>query len=162
MNDNIYPEYQNSIHFQNRSGVRATCPDCHVPRNWIDKVVRKVGATNELIHKVMGSINTREKFIGKRLALAEHVWSAMEDSESLECRNCHELTYMSTKAQEPIKAHGRAKEQNMTCIDCHKGIAHELPEEFIESEHLRYENENINCGNCHANLERETWDDDWG
>jgi cytochrome c-type protein NapC len=30
MRANPYAELQNTIHFKNRSGVRATCPDCHV------------------------------------------------------------------------------------------------------------------------------------
>ncbi|HRE18510.1 MAG TPA: NapC/NirT family cytochrome c, partial [Rhodocyclaceae bacterium] len=30
MKDNVYQEYRNTIHYSNRSGVRATCPDCHV------------------------------------------------------------------------------------------------------------------------------------
>jgi len=27
------------------------------------------------------------------------------------------------------KKHARAREEGKTCIDCHKGVAHELPEE---------------------------------
>ena len=158
MRDNIYPEYKASVHFQNASSVRATCPDCHVPRNWTDKVIRKIGATNELLHKFLGSIDTREKFLEKRLELASHVWSAMEANDSLECRNCHELDLISPQHRRN-KAHQRAEKQNMTCIECHKGIAHKLPESFIEAEHTRYKEENINCGNCHSNLEREIWTD---
>ena len=155
MRDNILPEYKKSVHFLNTSGVRATCPDCHVPKNWFDKVVRKVGATNELMHKVIGSIDTRGKFIEKRLTLAGYVWEAMESNDSLECRNCHELTYMRTNNL----AHVHAVETSMTCIDCHKGIAHELPADFVENEHRRYERENTNCGNCHAGLAhlQEDW-----
>lgn len=153
MRDNIYPEYRESVHFQNASGVRATCPDCHVPREWLDMVVRKVGATNELFHKVIGSIDTREKFLSKRLRLAEHVWSAMEANDSLECRNCHELTYMNQSNRTNNKAHERAVATKMTCIDCHKGIAHKLPESYIQSEHARYERENTYCGDCHVNLD---------
>src|SRR5665647_2421454 len=32
MKDNVYAEYKGTIHDQNRTGVRAICPDCHVPR----------------------------------------------------------------------------------------------------------------------------------
>ena len=42
MKDNVYPAYAESIHYSNRSGVRASCADCHVPHRWSDKVVRKV------------------------------------------------------------------------------------------------------------------------
>jgi len=31
MRDNVYQELKTTIHYSNRSGVRATCPDCHVP-----------------------------------------------------------------------------------------------------------------------------------
>ncbi|HVJ12039.1 MAG TPA: NapC/NirT family cytochrome c, partial [Burkholderiales bacterium] len=30
MRDNVYQEIQPTIHFTNRSGVRAVCSDCHV------------------------------------------------------------------------------------------------------------------------------------
>lgn len=153
MRNNIYPEYRKSVHFENASGVRATCSDCHVPREWLGKIVRKIRATNELFHKIVGSIDSREKFLNKRLQLAGYVWSAMQDNDSLECRNCHELTYMSQSARQLNKAHLRAVDANMTCIDCHKGIAHSLPQSFIETEHNRFERENTPCGNCHAELD---------
>lgn len=31
MRNNVYQELKATIHYTNRSGVRATCPDCHVP-----------------------------------------------------------------------------------------------------------------------------------
>ena len=48
--------------YTNRSGVRATCPDCHVPKDWEHNVIRKISATNERFHKAIGSISTKEKF----------------------------------------------------------------------------------------------------
>ena len=41
MEDNVYEEYKETIHYSNRTGVRATCPDCHVPKEWQHKVVVK-------------------------------------------------------------------------------------------------------------------------
>ena len=32
MEENVFKEYQNTIHYTNRTGVRATCPDCHDAR----------------------------------------------------------------------------------------------------------------------------------
>ena len=49
----IFEEYKKSIHYSNRTGVRAICADCHVPRDWGAKVVRKVKASNELFHKLV-------------------------------------------------------------------------------------------------------------
>jgi cytochrome c-type protein NapC len=85
MRDNVYKEYRNSVHFTNPTGVRATCPDCHVPREWTHKVIRKVQASNELLHHFLGTIDSREKFINKRHELAQHVWKEMKETNSREC-----------------------------------------------------------------------------
>ncbi|MDH5301907.1 MAG: NapC/NirT family cytochrome c [Gammaproteobacteria bacterium] len=129
MNDYVYQEYQDTIHYNNRSGVRATCPDCHVPKEWGHKVVRKIQATNELFHKMAGTVDTPEKFEAKRLQLAENVWAAMKKTDSRECRNCHDFNSMDYMAQErrAVHQHDLGLESGKTCIDCHKGIAHSLP-----------------------------------
>jgi len=137
MRDTVFQEYKETIHYKNRSGVRAACPDCHVPKDWVHKFVRKVQASKELYSKfIAGSIDTPEKFEGKRMELAQHVWTAMKESDSRECRNCH-----SWEAMDPKKQHARgrkkmeqAQKEGKTCIDCHKGIAHLLPKEFKEDE----------------------------
>ncbi|MDH3948505.1 MAG: NapC/NirT family cytochrome c, partial [Gammaproteobacteria bacterium] len=77
MEATVYQEYKHSVHYSNPSGVQATCPDCHVPREWTPKVIRKIQASNELFHWIIGSIDTPEKFEAKRLQLARHVWQAM-------------------------------------------------------------------------------------
>ena len=84
MENNVYQEYRNTIHASNRSGVRATCPDCHVPRDWSHKIVRKIQASNEVLHKVLGSIDTPEKFEAKRLQLAKNEWARMKKTDSAE------------------------------------------------------------------------------
>ncbi|HXF65316.1 MAG TPA: NapC/NirT family cytochrome c [Burkholderiales bacterium] len=129
MRVNVFQEYQHTIHYSNRSGVRATCPDCHVPREWGPKVVRKIYASNELLHKILGSIDTPEKFQAKRLKLAQSEWARMKRNDSQECRNCHHFGYMDFTEQgsRAVAFHERAFAQGMTCIDCHKGIAHQLP-----------------------------------
>ena len=69
MKENVYVEYRNTIHYQNRTGVRATCPDCHVPKEWVPKIIRKVQASNEVLHKVLGSIEYACKVAGAKLIL---------------------------------------------------------------------------------------------
>src|SRR5689334_21037194 len=59
MRDNVYQELQDTVHWSNRSGVRATCPDCHVPHPWIYKIQRKIAASNELFHKIVGTVDTK-------------------------------------------------------------------------------------------------------
>jgi cytochrome c-type protein NapC len=137
MRDNVYKEYSdNTIHYTNRTGVRATCPDCHVPKEWGPKMLRKVQASRELYGKVMGSIDTREKFEAKRLQLAEREWARMKANDSLECRNCHTLASMDVEKQKPRakRSHELAVKNDETCIDCHKGIAHHKPKGMKEED----------------------------
>jgi cytochrome c-type protein NapC len=130
MRDTVYVEYQQTIHYSNRTGVRAICSDCHVPKDWLHKVGRKIQASGELYGKLVGTIDTPEKFEAKRAELAHHVWKRMKETDSLECRNCHTTTAMSTELQSERaqKRHKKALTDGKTCIDCHFGIAHTEPE----------------------------------
>ncbi|MDT3669596.1 MAG: NapC/NirT family cytochrome c [Aromatoleum sp.] len=136
METNVYQEYKKTIHYTNRTGVRATCPDCHVPKDWTHKMIRKVQASKEVWGKLTGTIDTREKFEAKRLQLARNEWKRMKASDSRECRNCHSLESMNTETQKQRarKQHEMARDDNMTCIDCHKGIAHQKPEGMTEED----------------------------
>jgi cytochrome c-type protein NapC len=134
MRDNVYQEYKETIHFSNRTGVRAVCSDCHVPREWGPKMIRKAKASFEVWGKLTGAIDTKEKFEAKRMELAGHEWARMKANNSQECRNCHSFEAMSAELQKqtPYKKHMAAKEEGKTCIDCHKGIAHHLPKEYVD------------------------------
>lgn len=136
MRDNVYQEYKQTIHYSNRTGVRAMCSDCHVPNDWGHKMVRKIKASGELYGKIVGTINTPEKFEAKRLQLARREWARMKGSDSRECRNCHSFDGMNTSMQKQRarRQHEMAQENNETCIDCHKGIAHHLPEGMTEED----------------------------
>jgi len=124
----VYQEYKESIHYKNASGVRAICSDCHVPHAWGPKLIRKIQASGEIWAKITGKVNTPEKFEAHRWDLANRVWDTMSRTNSRECRNCHSFDTMdferqghraSEKMQQGIK-------DGKTCIDCHKGIAHKL------------------------------------
>ena len=138
MEENVFQEYKKTIHYTNRSGVRAACSDCHVPRPWIHKVVRKIQASNELLHKALGTIDTPEKFDAKRLQLAKNVWHAMKDTDSRECRNCHNFDSMKPEDQKKRsrKQHAAGMRDGNTCIDCHKGIAHNKVHDQLSEEEL--------------------------
>jgi len=131
MRENVFVELQGTIHFTNRSGVRAKCSDCHVPHNWTHKMARKIQASKEVWGKIFGTISTREKFVEKRLELAHREWARMKANNSLECRNCHEFEYMDFTRQSKRAADMHSTvlaKGEKTCIDCHKGIAHRLPD----------------------------------
>jgi len=134
MRDNVYVEYKETIHYQNRTGVRAICSDCHVPREWGPKMIRKAQASMEVWGKLTGAVDTKEKFEANRMKMATDEWKRMKANGSQECRNCHAFDAMSAELQKqtPYKKHMKAKEEGKTCIDCHKGIAHHLPKEYVE------------------------------
>lgn len=131
MRDNPYAELAQTVHFSNRSGVRAVCSDCHVPHAWTYKIARKMQASKEVWGAIFGTIDTRTKFLAKRRELAEHEWARLKANDSLECRNCHSAAAMDLTKQAPRAAtiHTRfLLSGERTCIDCHKGIAHQLPD----------------------------------
>jgi len=138
MQDNVYQEYKPTIHHLNRTGVRAGCPDCHVPKEWVHKVVRKVQASKEVLSWLTGKLDTKEKFNEHRFELAQNVWKAMKDTDSRECRNCHNFESMNPEFQKPRarKQHLNAFETGQTCIDCHKGIAHNNVRDNLTDEEL--------------------------
>ena len=129
MRDTVYAEYKGTIHDTNRTGVRAICSDCHVPRAPVDLIKRKMAATFELWGHFTGVIDTKEKFELHRAALAQKVWRRMKATDSLECRNCHHADKMNSDLQsEKAKSrHASAKINGKTCIDCHFAIAHKEP-----------------------------------
>ncbi|MDB5876469.1 MAG: periplasmic nitrate reductase subunit NapC, partial [Ramlibacter sp.] len=101
MRDNVFSELKSTIHFSNRSGVRASCPDCHVPHNWTDKIARKMQASKEVWGHLFGTIDTPDKFRENRLELALHEWARFKANDSLECRNCHSAESMDITKQSP-------------------------------------------------------------
>ena len=127
----IVAEIRETIHYSNRSGVRATCSDCHVPHGWTDKIIRKVQASKELVAYALGTIGTLEKFHARRGYLANREWQRMKKNDSRECRNCHDFEYMdfSEQGRRSVVQHSTALASGeKTCVDCHKGIAHRLPD----------------------------------
>lgn len=136
MRDTVYPEYQETVHYSNPSGVRAICTDCHVPREWGPMMARKVRATFELYYHLVGTIETVEDFEARRLHLAERVWASMEATDSRECRNCHRYEAMDfeQQARRATRRHPEAIEEGETCIECHRGIAHRLPRELLDDD----------------------------
>ena len=131
-------EYRETAHYNNHSGVRAVCSDCHVPKEWNHKMKAKFIAVKDVYYELTGSIDTREKYEARRVEMAKNVWKKMKASDSRECRNCHAFEYMDFALQETRAGseHQRAIDEGMTCIDCHQGIAHKLPPNYLEE----YEN----------------------
>ena len=63
--------------------------------------------------------------------MAQREWARFKANDSLECRNGHNFEFMhftlqSKRAADHHERYLTSKEK--TCIDCHKGIAHKLPD----------------------------------
>lgn len=130
MADNVYLEYQNTVHYQSASGVRAICSDCHVPKELGPKLIRKLEAYNDVLQTILGKVDTPEKFNQHRREMAEREWARMKKSDSSTCRSCHKSTHFDFAQQGRRAAEMHQKgliDEGKTCIDCHKGIAHKLP-----------------------------------
>jgi len=129
-------EYKQTVHYKNASGVRAVCSDCHVPKPFIPKMIAKVMAVKDVYHEIMGTIDTKEKYEAHRWDMASRVWAKMRETNSRECRSCHQYTNMDLSLQDRSarKRHPQAIDEGAACIDCHAGIAHEEPDEPEEPE----------------------------
>ncbi len=124
-------ELEKTVHWSSASGVHAGCADCHVPKEFLPKMQAKIFAAKDVYHEIMGTVSTPEKFEAHRWEMANRVWEKMKKTDSRECKTCHSFAHMDLSEQDSFarKKHDRAVDRGETCIDCHKGIAHKLPEE---------------------------------
>jgi len=129
-------ELKETVHWKSGSGVHAGCADCHVPKPFLPKMWAKVMAAKDVYHDILGTIDTPEKYEARRWEMANVVWEKMRANDSRECRSCHSFDHMdlSEQARSARKKHDSAVDKGRTCIDCHKGIAHEEPDEPDEPE----------------------------
>lgn len=123
------PDWKASPHFKNTKGLHAGCPDCHVPGPELPKLARKFQALGEGWGHLTGSIDTLAKFDAQKTQMARHVWAYMKANDSRECRHCHNSATMDLSAQDRSaqRKHEQMKTSGETCIDCHKGVAHQVP-----------------------------------
>lgn len=128
-------ELQQKPHWKNKSGVHAGCADCHVPKSVGPKLYAKVMAAKDVYHELVGTISTPEKFEAHRLEMAKAVWRRMKASDSRECKTCHAFVHMKTEEQDKMarRKHENAVSRGHTCIDCHKGVAHNMPKGYDET-----------------------------
>ncbi|MDH2997043.1 nitrate reductase [Pasteurellaceae bacterium LFhippo2] len=130
-------EWEGSVHFSNRKGIRAECSDCHIPQdNAYHYVKTKVLAVKDLWNTfVVDKLPDQEAYEVHRLEMAQSVWADMKANDSATCRSCHRFEAMALSEQKESaqKMHQLAMETNQTCIDCHKGIAHFMPDVPVDS-----------------------------
>lgn len=121
-----YTELQQTAHFNNASGVRPTCSDCHLPKEFVPKMIRKVEAAREVWGTMTGIIDTPEKYAAHLPAMKAREIARMQANDSQECRNCHDPAHMQADLQSKMaqRFHKPERVKDQSCIDCHAGIAH--------------------------------------
>jgi nitrate/TMAO reductase-like tetraheme cytochrome c subunit len=126
-----FQEYAHSAHYSNAFGVQATCADCHIPPSFVAGLLRHMesGVTDAWGH-VRSELNSPTKYEAHRLEMAQAVWKELKADDSAECRSCHTPAAMAFDKQPPTAAneHKSMAKDGTTCIDCHKGLAHMLPQ----------------------------------
>ncbi len=126
METHPWQESLGKAHAVGRVGFTVGCADCHVPKDFIPKMKRKIEASREVWHHLLGTLDTPEKYEQHRAEMAARVWKTMEDNDSASCRTCHKAEEIGST--EMINTmHQQALGSGATCITCHKGIAHDLP-----------------------------------
>jgi trimethylamine-N-oxide reductase cytochrome c-type subunit TorC len=126
-----YQEYKKSKHFNNPSGVRAECFSCHIPQPIGPMLVRKAGAVKELYSHFSGVLGAEEKFKDERARMAKGIWADMKANDSRECRYCHnQQAFVFAEFKKPKESERMQKglQEKQTCIDCHKGRIHQMPD----------------------------------
>jgi len=128
--DTPFQEYTHSAHYSNPFGIQASCGNCHVPPAFLPGLVRHIEAYSEVWGHMTGELNTPAKYEAHRLQLAQKIWAELKANNSAECRSCHTPAAMAF-AQQPAaaaSAHQSLAKSGMTCIDCHRGVAHSMPQ----------------------------------
>ncbi len=124
-------EYQESSHFKSRTGVRAECSSCHIPEGLGPALFAKIDALRHVYGHLLGSLSTDEKYEDARLRMAERVWDEMKTHDSRECRSCHNqqaFVFEEFSNHSDAKRMAKGLEEGGTCIDCHKGLVHTMPD----------------------------------
>jgi nitrate/TMAO reductase-like tetraheme cytochrome c subunit len=128
----VAQEYAQSAHHANRTGVQATCHDCHIPDRYPELLWYKAKAgIHDAIQEARGVISTEEKFKKERLRLAKAVWAEFKENNSENCQHCHRFSAEIVAKQKGFvqPMHQQFLSKAATCIDCHKGVAHAVPDE---------------------------------
>ena len=121
-----YAQLLETPHYKNSSGVRPTCSDCHLPKEFGPKMIRKIEASREVWGTLTGIIDTPEKYAAHTPIMKAREIARMQANDSQECRNCHDVKTMDLDLQSKMarRSHASMQEKNKTCIDCHDGLAH--------------------------------------
>ena len=113
-----YQQWKESAHYNNESGVVATCADCHLPTDMISKIKVKI---------ITGTRDMYVHYLGdpEGLDFKELARKARENISDDSCVQCHKNLFPAYLSKGGFIAH-RSLERGVEkkCVECHKHIAH--------------------------------------
>ena len=126
-----YQEYQESRHYQTSSGVRPSCGDCHVSREFWPAVWEHMVGLEDAIAEASFDWHDPATMEDRRPAMAEKVRMSMLGNDSRACRTCHVMEAIQPQRARGQRAHENALESGQTCIACHYNLVH-APKDLSE------------------------------
>lgn len=106
-------ELKQTVHWSNNSGVRASCPDCHLPHDKTAKYARKMQASREVLAELSGKYNEEGSFEEHRAEMAEREWARFAANGSKECKNCHSYDRMNFEKMSKAAQKAMSQLQNV-------------------------------------------------
>lgn len=120
--------YKASAHYNNASGVRASCGDCHVSEGVFAATWDHAVGTKDLIKQIKGKLvgpDYDDPLIAAltlpQAAFSARAWFRARDSAT--CTRCHELEAIQGKRADTAAIH-REETAGKSCIDCHMNLVH--------------------------------------
>ena len=116
--------YQQSVHYNSASGVRATCGDCHVSEGLIMATYDHAVGTKDLIKQLFGP--KYDDPVVNLLHLPEAAFAARDwflRRDSATCKRCHTIEAIQGTRANTAAIH-QEETEGKTCVDCHYNLVH--------------------------------------
>ncbi len=129
--------YRVSSHQVRPGGVNPGCADCHIPKGLVPATwTHFIKGVQDLYGEIIYDYRNIEVWKERRPELAYAVRDWMRANDSVTCRSCHDEASIKPKRKRGQRQHADAREEGMTCIDCHYNLVHEEVEpreSFLDS-----------------------------
>jgi nitrate/TMAO reductase-like tetraheme cytochrome c subunit len=122
--------YQQTVHYNSASGVRASCGDCHVSEGVFAATWDHAVGSRDLFKQIFGP--DYDDPIINMLHLPEAAFSARKwfrSRDSATCKRCHVQEAIQGKRADTAAIH-QEETDGKSCIDCHYNLVHRtVPDE---------------------------------
>jgi cytochrome c-type protein NapC len=127
--------YQQSPHYINRVGIRASCGECHIPYDSGHGTAKQYAklllfksdrGAKDFWYEARKSIATNEEWEKRRPALSSTFQSYLTRHNYITCRGCHSLdAFGGAGSHMKVAIHrGLANGSSFDCLQCHVNIGH--------------------------------------